>query len=170
MNPPEPSASIPDYAAFVSLDWADLEHAWALRPGATATVEQGVLKNTPEAVEQWARKLAQRFGGWPVAVALEQRRGAVIAMLTKYAHLVIYPIHPSTLAPSKTRAAARTQQRTSSFRPKDFSDNIEPLLARVFIPRCAIPQGAHERFTTGKAFIRPEPSPIPAIRCCNWNC
>jgi transposase len=29
---------------------------------------------------------------------LEQRRGAVIAMLSKYAHLTIYPIHPSTLA------------------------------------------------------------------------
>jgi transposase len=30
-------------------------------------------------------------------VALEQARGAVIAMLVKYAHLVLFPIHPNTL-------------------------------------------------------------------------
>ena len=98
METPEPVDKHSEYAAFVSLDWADQEHAWALQSDAGAAVEQGTLKNTPEAVEDWAQKLAQRFGGRPVAVALEQRRGSVIAMLTKYAHLVIYPIHPSTLA------------------------------------------------------------------------
>jgi hypothetical protein len=31
-------------------------------------------------------------------VALEQARGAVIAKLTKYAHLVLFPVHPNMLA------------------------------------------------------------------------
>jgi transposase len=56
------------------------------------------LDNTPEAIEVWAAELAQRFGGRPVALALEQSRGAVIAVLSKYAHLLLFPLHPTSLA------------------------------------------------------------------------
>jgi Transposase len=35
--------------------------------------------------------------GRRIAVALEQGRGALIFMLGKYAHLVLYPVHPNTL-------------------------------------------------------------------------
>jgi transposase len=95
---PAVTGAEPEYAAFVSLDWADEQHAWALQVPGQAGVQQGTLKNTPEAVEQWAQQLAERFGGRCVAVALEQRRGALVAMLGKYAHLVLYPIHPTTMA------------------------------------------------------------------------
>ena len=54
--------------------------------------------NTPEAIQVWAAELGQRFGGRPIAVALEQSRGAVIAMLCKYAHLVLFPVHPNTVS------------------------------------------------------------------------
>jgi transposase len=59
--------------------------------------QRGELKNTPEAVQEWAAGLAQRFLGRLIAVALEQARGALVAMLSKYAHLVLFPIHPNTL-------------------------------------------------------------------------
>jgi transposase len=85
-------------AAFVALDWADRKHAWALQVSGQARVEYGELENTPEAIEVWASELEQRFGGRPIAVALEQPRGAVVAVLSKYAHLVLFPVHPSTLA------------------------------------------------------------------------
>ena len=55
------------------------------------------LGNTPEAVEQFVSGLASRFPGQRVAVALEQSRGALIFMLGKYEHLVLYPIHPNTV-------------------------------------------------------------------------
>jgi len=88
-----------EYAAFIALDWADQVHAWALTANAAgAAVEEGKLKNTPEDMEDWIGNLRKRFAGRPVAVAIEQSRGAVIAMLTKYAHVTIYPIHPTTLA------------------------------------------------------------------------
>ena len=92
------SQATTDYAAFVALDWAEQKHAWASQASGQAQVEYGELENTPEAVEIWASALEQRFGGRPIAVALEQRRGAVVAVLSKYAHLVLYPIHPNTLA------------------------------------------------------------------------
>lgn len=59
--------------------------------------EHGTVDNTPEAIQVWAAQLEQRFPGRLVAVALEQARGAVIAMLCKYSHLVLFPIHPNTL-------------------------------------------------------------------------
>lgn len=89
-------AQEPDFAAFIAIDWADREHVWALQlPGSTKR-EKGKLKHTPEAIEAWAMQWASRFEGRPVAVALEQSRGALVYALSKYPHLVLYPIHPKT--------------------------------------------------------------------------
>lgn len=85
------------WAAWIGLDWADKKHFWSMR-AADEKVQRGVLENTPEAIEVWASELAQRFGGRPVAVALEQSRGAVINMLSKYAHLVLFPVNSTTMA------------------------------------------------------------------------
>ncbi len=86
------------FAAFAALDWADQKHVWALQAADSEQVEQGQVDHTPEAVEIWAAGLAQRFGSRPVAVALEQARGALLFMLAKYVHLVLHPVHPSSLA------------------------------------------------------------------------
>ena len=86
-----------EFAAHIGIDWADQKHFWAMRT-ADGKRQRGELDNTPEAIQIWAAELAQRFGGRPIAVALEQSRGAVIAMLSKYAHLVLFPIHPNTVS------------------------------------------------------------------------
>jgi transposase len=85
-----------DFAAYIGIDWADRKHAWALQTTAEGRVEQGELTHTPEAVDNWVSELALRFGGRPIAVALEQSRGSLLFMLSKYAHLVLFPIHPAT--------------------------------------------------------------------------
>lgn len=90
--------SSPEFSVTVALDWADQKHAVALQVSGDNRVEKSELKNTPEAIDDWARKLAQRFPDRLIAVAIEQSRGAVVATLTKYAHLVIVPVHPNTLA------------------------------------------------------------------------
>lgn len=86
------------YAAWAALDWGDEKHAWALQSADSEALEQGQIEATPEAVDVWAAGLAQRFGGRPVAVALEQARGALLYMLAKYEHLVLHPVHPTSLA------------------------------------------------------------------------
>ena len=86
-----------EFAAFVGIDWADLKHAWALQIPGHLEVERGDLDHTPQAVEDWVAELGRRFGGRPIAVALEQSRGSLLFMLTKYAHLVLFPVHPTTL-------------------------------------------------------------------------
>ena len=87
-----------EFAAFMGIDWADQTHAWALELPTHCGVEHGDLAHTPEALEAWAAKLAHRFGGQPIAVAVEQSGGALLFMLTKYAHFVLFPVHPATLA------------------------------------------------------------------------
>jgi len=89
-------AATPEFAARIGLDWADQKHFWTMLADGKKT--RGQLDNTPEAIEVWAAELAQRFGGRLVALALEQSRGAVIAVLSKYAHLVLFPVHPTSLA------------------------------------------------------------------------
>ena len=88
----------PDWAAFAAIDWGSQKHFWALLPATGGPLESGVLENTPEAVELWAMALQQRFTARPIAVSLEQKRGAVIYMLRKYDHLVLYPVPPSMSA------------------------------------------------------------------------
>lgn len=84
-------------AVWLGIDWADEKHRWAMRTDGEARIQQGDLEHTPEAVEQFIVGLARRFPGQNIAVALEQSRGALIFMLSKYAHLVLYPIHPNTV-------------------------------------------------------------------------
>jgi len=87
-----------EWAAFAAIDWADQKHFWRLVPAGCEQQEHGQLENTPEAVEVWAAALHQRFGGRPIAVCLEQSRGALVYMLAKYSHLVLFPVHPTTAA------------------------------------------------------------------------
>jgi transposase len=93
-----PPAAEPEWAAFVAIDWADQKNFWRLLPAGSQRSENGELENTPEAVETWAAGLQQRFGGGPIALCLEQSRGALVYMLTKYPHLVLFPVHPTTAA------------------------------------------------------------------------
>lgn len=90
------STGEPEFAAFIAIDWADREHAWALAVAGGTDRERGTLEHTPEAIAAWALQWVNRFGNRPVAVALEQSRGALVYALSQYQHLVLYPIHPST--------------------------------------------------------------------------
>lgn len=84
------------FAAFVGIDWADQNHAVCLLDGHQSTQLQ--LEHSPEAIAEWAADLHQRFGGRPVAVALEQARGGLVHALMQYPHLVLFPINPNQAA------------------------------------------------------------------------
>ena len=92
------ATSEPEWAAFAAIDWADQKNFWRLLPAGSQRSDAGELENTPEAVEVWAADLQRRFGGGPIAVIVEQSRGALVYMLTKYPQLVLFPVHPTTAA------------------------------------------------------------------------
>src|SRR5215467_3652921 len=108
-----------EFAAMIAIDWADQKHAWAMQTE-TSKVETGTIDHTPEAVDVWAAELRMRFGGQSIAVALEQSRGSLVFMLTKYDHLVIFPVHPTTLVNYR-----------KSFRPSGAKD--DPSDARLLL-------------------------------------
>jgi hypothetical protein len=86
------------FAAFVAIDWSDTKHDICLVDVATGKKESLLLKHTPEALDAWATAWRIRFGGRPIAVCLEPSRGPLLYALLNYDFLVLYPIHPTTLA------------------------------------------------------------------------
>lgn len=101
-NTEEPSRSAAaveePFAAFVALDWADEKHAVALRVAGQTHTEHSTLEHKPEALTEWIAGLRQRFADRPVAVILEQKRGALLYALQPHDFLVLYPINPQMSA------------------------------------------------------------------------
>ncbi|MCA1850283.1 MAG: IS110 family transposase [Acidobacteria bacterium] len=92
-----------EYAALIGIDWSDKKHDVCLIDPASGKREASVLAHSPQAIDEWATALRQRFGGRPVAVCLEQSRGPLVYALLKYDFLTIFPVNPKTL--SKYREA-----------------------------------------------------------------
>ena len=93
----------PKFVAFVGIDWADQKHVGSLQKGDSRQREAGELEHRPEAVEAWVGELCGRCGYGPIAVAVEQVKGALVYMLRKYECLPLYPV-PSTISASMREA------------------------------------------------------------------
>jgi len=87
-----------EFAAHIGIDWAEHKHYWQLATAGLALREHGQLDHTPHAIDLWASELRVRFPDRSIAVCLEQSRGPLVYQLTKYEHLVLYPVHPATIA------------------------------------------------------------------------
>jgi transposase len=83
-------------AVFIGIDWAAEEHAVCLLQGETAL--HTTLPQEAAAIEAWVQGLRQRFASRPLAICLEQSRGALLYALMKYEGLVLFPINPKQLA------------------------------------------------------------------------
>jgi len=109
-----------EYAALVSIDWADQKHAVCLYDQRTGKREHTIVQHTPAALQEWANGLRQRFASQPIAVCLEQSRGPLIYFLLQYDFFVLYPINPATLA--------KYRQAFSTAGGKDDPSDAEYLL------------------------------------------
>ena len=88
----------PEFAAFIGIDWADQKHDVCWLPARGETPQACVLKHQPAEIAAWVAELRQRSGGRPIAVCLEQSRGALISALLQYDFLVLFPLNPKQLA------------------------------------------------------------------------
>jgi len=86
-----------DIVAYIGLDWADAEHSVHLQ-AVDGRVEHQTVAQRPEALQAWVADLQRRFPGGQLAVAIEQRKGAVVHGLLQYDCFVLYPINPKALA------------------------------------------------------------------------
>jgi Transposase len=95
--------------AAIGLDWADERHSVHLQ-SAGGAIEHVELEQKPAVLHEWVAQLQQRFAGGKIAVALEQRKGAVVHALLMDDCFVLYPINPKALA--RYREAFRTSGAT----------------------------------------------------------
>lgn len=86
------------FAAFVGIDWADEEHVVCVLSPEELSAECETLSQQAEALDAWAAKLRERFGGRPIAVCMEASRGPLVYALMKYDHLTLFPLNPKQLA------------------------------------------------------------------------
>ncbi len=91
--------TLPDgpFSAFVGIDWADRKHDVCVQGADEETREFDRIAHQPQAIEQWAQALFERFGG-PIAIALELSKGPLVYALQKYDFFVLFPINPVMLA------------------------------------------------------------------------
>jgi transposase len=125
MNKPSDEQLEHDYAAFIGIDWADQKHAFSLQVAGQDKKETGTLEQKPEVIGPWVARLRERFGGRPVAVAVEQSRGALIHALLAYDFIILYPLHPTSVA--KFREAFKSSGAKSD--PLD-TDQILQILTK----------------------------------------
>jgi transposase len=87
-----------EYAAYIGLDWGSEKHSVAFKAVGCSGIEKQTLKQKPEDLHGWLLKLQDKFGGRPVAIAIEQTKGAVIHALLGYEFVHVFRINPKSLA------------------------------------------------------------------------
>ena len=130
-----------DFAAFIGIDWADSKHDICLQVANTEKREFAVLPHRPDAIDQWACSLRQRFQSRPVAVCLELAKGPLVYALQKYEFLVLFPVNPATLA--KYREAFTPSHAKND--PTDAEYQLELLVLHRDKLKALNPQSASMR-------------------------
>src|SRR4029450_2096762 len=115
------------FAAFVGIDWADATHDGCLQVAGSAKRAYFQLEHTPEAIDAWGTTRRMRVNGKPVAICLELNKGPLVSALRKYDFLVLFPIHPLTLA--------RYREACTPSRAKDAPTDPARQLARLLTHR-----------------------------------
>ena len=113
-----------EFAALVGIDWADAKHDMCLQADDSEERERVVVPHRPAAIDAWACALRQGFHGRRLAVCLELAKGPLVYALQKYDFLVLFPVHPATLA--KYRQAFTPSRANAD--PSDAELALELLL------------------------------------------
>lgn len=109
-----------EFRALVGLDWGDTSHEVALWDEQQQIGMSERVEHTPAALRRWIEELQARLGGGPIAVAIEQSRGAVFDALSGYPFVTLYPVNP--------RSAARYREAFHPSLSKDDPTDAASLL------------------------------------------
>jgi transposase len=87
-----------NYAALIGIDWADKKHDICEVTVGSKDYQYSVISSKPSSIHTWAMSLKKRFPGKSIAVGCELMKGPLIYALSKYQHITLFPINPSTVA------------------------------------------------------------------------
>jgi len=89
---------VSDFAALIGIDWADRKHDICEVNCQTNKQHLTVISSQPKEINAWANELKQKYNGRLVAVACELKKGPLIYALSKFSHIVLFTINPSSVA------------------------------------------------------------------------
>ena len=131
-------------ARFIGIDWADQKHdvhsVDRHGNGQSRTIEQ-----SPEAIEAWISEELAQAGG-PIAIILEQSRGALVHALMFRENVILYPVNPQQFASYRKSysnagckddvtdailLARMLRERISFLKPWEPDDENTRMLARL---------------------------------------
>lgn len=89
---------VSDFVAIIGIDWADRKHDICEVNCQTNTQHFSVISSQPKSINAWANELKKKYNGQLVAVACELKKGPLIYALSKFTHIVLFTINPSSVA------------------------------------------------------------------------
>ncbi len=81
----------------VGIDWADKEHAFAVRTP-DGKLHSGSFKHSPSAIREWVEGWMNRYPNLSIEVCIESSRGSLINALREFPSVQIYPVNPKAMA------------------------------------------------------------------------
>lgn len=89
---------VSNFAALIGIDWADRKHDICEVNPQTNKQHFSVISSQPKAINAWANEIKRKYNGQLVAVACELKKGPLIYALSKFSHIVLFTINPSSVA------------------------------------------------------------------------
>lgn len=86
------------YAVWIGIDWADKKNVCAVQVAGSEKVKISSFSQTPAGIDDWVQSLKKLAKGGKVAIALEQKKGALIFALMKYDFIFLFPLNPNSFA------------------------------------------------------------------------
>jgi transposase len=87
-----------NYAFFVGIDWADRKHDVAIVSDQGKVESLSVVEHSADSIDALVSDLLSRAQGRPIAIILEQSKGALINALVLRENVFLFPINPKQLA------------------------------------------------------------------------
>ncbi|QEG36347.1 IS110 family transposase [Bythopirellula goksoeyrii] len=82
---------------FIGMDWADQKHdIYVIDRQGKGSHQK--LEHSAESIDAWVGEMLKLAGGQPIAIMLEQSRGALIYALMFREDVLLYPVNPKQLA------------------------------------------------------------------------
>ncbi len=84
-------------SVLVGIDWADKEHAFAIRTP-EGKLHLGSFKHSPATIREWIEAWNNRYPNLAIEICIEASRGSLINALREFPYVKIYPVNPKALA------------------------------------------------------------------------
>ncbi len=97
-NDTQPSDGPFEVAFVVGIDWATDKHEACVIDPTGKVLSREQLAQSTEAIDSWVNDLLAKAQGKPIAIALEQTKGALVYALMHRAMVYLFPINPQQLA------------------------------------------------------------------------